>query len=417
LWNVVAPILGALIVLVLGYEKAWMQLVTGDFKGALNTLGETAKAVFGGIWDALVAFLESIAGAMGTSLSEIGKTWANIWKDLVKILKFYWNQMVAAIKTYVGNIWKQFSDWWKKVVKGFNDWVQDVRDYVKQGFENVFGVMRAALLAILGLIITILNQWLSRFGVTVKDILIAVRNGFNEVRSFIYNTMQTISQNISTVWNNIYNTVSEKVRDVYNTVSTYINNVKETIRARFEEAKTIVWGAWTSIYNFAVTWLTSIANTIKEKVQGWISVIAEKLEGFVEMGQNIVNSLRQGIEDAWDSFVSYWIGIIQDLIQVALDTFTFQSPTAKAFIDMGSNLMTSIALGIGKKGNVPADALRKYLGDLGGGAGILTGGGFVGSTSYQTTDNAPRYYAPVTYEIHTDQKSLDSILSELRVTT
>lgn len=418
LWTVVQPILSGIIDLVLGIIKAFMQLQTGDLKGFFTTILDTALAVFQAIWSAIVAFLETIAGAFGTSLREIGATWANIWRMALIILKFYWNQVVKSVKTYIADVSKSLSDWWKNVTIGFKSWLTGIRDNVRRGFEAVGRVLVIAMLAFLGLIITGLNLILKQFGTNVKEILQTVREGYNNIKASIQQALSAIWQQVQYWWGYMVTTISQKVTEVRLFVTTVFNSIRDTIMTIFTNIYNFLSNIWSQIRTTISTWLIDIWNTIKSYVNLWLGVFEGKLNAFLEIGRNIISSIKTGIQNAWTAFISWFTEIIAGLVQTALDTLGFQSPTSKTFIDAGYNLMNSLKIGIGRGAGVPRSALADVMRRLGfGGAGVSAGVFGAGVSAGSTTnDSSARYYAPVTYQIYTGDQSLESIIEELRVT-
>jgi phage-related protein len=141
-WKTVQPILQGIIDLVLGIAKIFMQMVTGDWKGAWETLKTTAVKVGKDLWNAVVGLLEGIAEIFHSSLDKIGKTWSADWALFKEIVMKLWNvfkedvdivvkkfiqvgtAIVDGIKSGVSGAWDSFVTWIKGLVAGVVDVVK-----------------------------------------------------------------------------------------------------------------------------------------------------------------------------------------------------------------------------------------------------------------------------------------------------
>ena len=122
-WGVIQPVLMGLLDLILGIARIIMQVATGDWPGAWETLKQTVINVGNAIGTAIVGFLDLIAKTMGGSLAQIGTMWSANWNQLKQIFSTIWNLIIA-----------EFNDKINKV-KGF---IEDVA----QAFGNISAAVR-----------------------------------------------------------------------------------------------------------------------------------------------------------------------------------------------------------------------------------------------------------------------------------
>lgn len=78
-WEAVKPVLGALVDTILGIAKVVMQIFTGDWAGAW----ETVKEIFSGAWEAIKEFaknaIDGILKLFGGNLEQFITDWTDIW--------------------------------------------------------------------------------------------------------------------------------------------------------------------------------------------------------------------------------------------------------------------------------------------------------------------------------------------------
>lgn len=104
IWNIIQTIVLTAINTVLGIITAVMQVLTGDWEGAWNTIKEIVE----GIWDALgiIAgeFIEGVLNAIGTNLEEFQDVWRGNWESLQKIVGQVWDNIAETLGGAIDDI-------------------------------------------------------------------------------------------------------------------------------------------------------------------------------------------------------------------------------------------------------------------------------------------------------------------------
>jgi hypothetical protein len=124
-WNTISPILSGLVDVILGLVTFIMQVGTGDWAAAWETIKQVVVVAGQAIWQGIINFLEGIAGLFDTSLKEIGETWSNIFRMLPDVIRIVANdvwgnvvemgtRIVEGIKSGISAGWEALTSWLKE---------------------------------------------------------------------------------------------------------------------------------------------------------------------------------------------------------------------------------------------------------------------------------------------------------------
>lgn len=121
-WSFISPILDGLVSIILDIGKFIMQVATGDWAGAWETIKSIGQTAYDSIKLAITNLLDGIAGIMGTSLDEIKTTWQNNWDMLVGIVGTIWEKIKEKVSTTIENVKSFFKNAdWGAIGKGVVD--------------------------------------------------------------------------------------------------------------------------------------------------------------------------------------------------------------------------------------------------------------------------------------------------------
>ena len=110
-WAWIEPILNALFEMILGLARLIMQVATGDWAGAWDTIRETANDVWIAIKQAWNNFAEWVAGWFGTTWAATLQIWKNNWNQLVTVTGMVWD----AVKKWAKEKWGEIETWFKGI--------------------------------------------------------------------------------------------------------------------------------------------------------------------------------------------------------------------------------------------------------------------------------------------------------------
>jgi phage-related protein len=140
-WETIKPIIGGLIDLMLGLGKIIMQVVTGDWQGAWETLKETASSVGEALIDAVTNLMNGILELFGTNLNEVTDVMADWINDAIA----WGSNLVEGIRTGISNAWSGLRSWFQSL---WQDLVGGVKDFLgMQSPSKVFAGIGANMMA------------------------------------------------------------------------------------------------------------------------------------------------------------------------------------------------------------------------------------------------------------------------------
>lgn len=136
-WGVVQPILAGLINFILGGLTLAMQVFTGDWEAAW----ETVKALLAGVWESIkltfLGFADFVAGWFDTSWAEIMAIWTNNW-ELIKIIA---STVLAKVKSFISTKFDEIKtkivETWQTIKDKVTGKLTEIKDLVKDKVQQI----------------------------------------------------------------------------------------------------------------------------------------------------------------------------------------------------------------------------------------------------------------------------------------
>lgn len=183
-WNVVQPLLSGFFDLILGLAQFVMQVSTGDWAGAWDTILQVVADVFTAIGEAIVRFLDWIAGLMGGSLAGIKKQWTTNWNLLKSILSQVMSIIGQTISAKLTAIKTAFSTAWTNIVNSArtlgSNLVSAIVGSINQAISGATSALNGFIslgAKIIGFIITGLNNAKASLVTYLKSIISGLVQG------------------------------------------------------------------------------------------------------------------------------------------------------------------------------------------------------------------------------------------------
>lgn len=169
LWSVIEPILGGLIDLILGVGKAIMQMVTGDWQGAWETLNATMDAAGAALTTAITALWTWITGWFQLNIQLVQQHWGGLWESIKTALSDAWTSIVTRIEEAGASVAGALQAVWDSAVETVRGYIsrflelggniiQGVIDGIRNAAGGLIGALRdvidnaiAAAMAALGI--------------------------------------------------------------------------------------------------------------------------------------------------------------------------------------------------------------------------------------------------------------------------
>ena len=121
--------------------------------------------------------------------------------------------------------------------------------------------------------------------------VIAIIAALIAVGVLLYKNWDTIKEWAVTTWNNIVTTIQ-----------TAVANLKAAISEFSASAKQSILDTWNNIKTTFSNAIQSIVNTFTN----WVNTLLQKAAEFVQIGERVVESIQQGISNAWGRLVSWF---------------------------------------------------------------------------------------------------------------
>lgn len=144
-WAVVEPLLSGFIELILELVELTMELATGDWSAAWETMGDIVETIFSSIGEAIVAALNWIAGLMGGSLQSIKSQWVSNWEQLKSITAKVWDIIKVTISTKLNEIKAAVTAAWSTITAGVNSFVSSIKATITSAFNSIASTILAKL--------------------------------------------------------------------------------------------------------------------------------------------------------------------------------------------------------------------------------------------------------------------------------
>jgi phage-related protein len=176
------------------------------------------------------------------------------------------------------------------------------------------------------------------------------------------------------------NAIGTMFTNIWNGIKDYVARAVETVRM-------ILLIAWAAIQRGVSDAWTGIRKWIEDAWAGIVGFFNSLPDRLVAIGRDIINGLVNGIKSAGDAIGQAIQGVIDRAIEDIKKNLGIGSPS-KVFADMGTNLMSGLALGIRNSAELPQAALDGVMNGVTSPSIMLAGGtGAPGSVTNTTTFN------------------------------
>jgi len=120
-WSWIEPLLNLLIDLILDVAKIIMQVATGDWAGAWQTIQDLVATAWQNIQALWIAFADWVTGWFGTSWAAVMATWSSNWETFKLIVSTIWEKIKGFFDTGIANIKAAFAIDWGALGKSIID--------------------------------------------------------------------------------------------------------------------------------------------------------------------------------------------------------------------------------------------------------------------------------------------------------
>jgi len=353
MWFIVEPLLGGVVDIVLSVATAIMQVVTGDWAGAWESL----KAIPGQAWDAIKlafsAFLDWVTGWFGSSWEEVTTTWSEDWALLGEIVNTAWESMKTAVSDYFAKLWDEIN---AKIEAAKLTWTNNW-NAIKSIVTTVWDGIKTAILE------------------KIRALFTAMGLDLDEMSARWSQIWQDVWLVVTTIWDNIKTTVSDKFEEL-----------KTTFGTKLEELKTAWEEKWNSFKDKAVEVWENIVTAVGEKVGELKTALAMKLEELRTMVGEKWQRIKEKADEIWDNLKTSVTGKMEELKTSVTgkinEIWTWIHNQITPFFNLGASLIDGLIDGtLSMAGQLLTaitgmieDVLADVLASLGLGGGSNGGG-------------------------------------------
>lgn len=322
-----------------GTAEKMADTMTDNLKGSITTAKSALEGLSLEIYNAFSEDAKNLIDAFSKKISEL--TTSVDWEDFSKKIKEFIKLIVENgdyIISVVAGIGVGFLTWNVasivasviKKIKEFNT-ALDAGKTVMQALNltlkaNPFALIATAIATVTTVLITLWNTN-EDFRNAVIGIWEKIKQVFLDAWENIKAIWDTVKPYFDAIWEGIKQTFSvvadvlrgffstawENIKFVWNTVQSYFENIWNTIKGIFSVVKDVLSGnfsdAWESIKDIFSGW-ADFFGSLWDKVKEVFSGVGEF---FLNLGKNIVDSIKEGINNAWEGLTSWFNGIWDSL--------------------------------------------------------------------------------------------------------
>ncbi len=181
--------------------------------------------------------------------------------------------------------------------------------------------------------------------------------------------------------------ITKILNGAWDIITALITGTLDTIKGVFKTALALINGDWEGAWNGIKGILDTQATAIQKVISGFLDIIAGLFNtsmadiaqtwednwnmlvniatqtDWAQVGQNVVDGIKQGLIDSWDSLTGWLSDKADDLVNAALDAIGAHSP-ATAFMPVGQYIIMGIMEGMNQKIPALMDQVQSLGDDL-----------------------------------------------------
>ncbi|AQR93487.1 phage tail protein [Clostridium saccharoperbutylacetonicum] len=392
--NIVGIIIAGIAGLIAGIIYLWN--TSDGFRefiiGSWTAISEAAATV----WDSIcLIFTETIPEAFNSLVEFFTETvpefFGTLWETVYQLCSDGWNSVVAffteTLPAFFGELWQSVaqscSDGWNLIVGFFTEaipaWIESIGAFLAE-LPNQMAYGLGEVLAI------IVNWCVSTWEYLSTNVPLwieGVVNFFAQLPTQIATWLDTTLTNLIAWGGNMLIAATTAAESMLTSIINFFMQLPTQIMAWLDATLTnlVAWGGSmlttatttaesiiTSIVNFfmqlptqVMTWLDStLSNLVTwggsmlstattaagNVVAGIVNTISNLPSQMISIGSNIVEGIRQGIENAWDSMTGWIGGLCDSFVQGFKDNLDIHSPSRVFRDQIGKNIIKGIGVGI-----------------------------------------------------------------------
>lgn len=285
---------------------------------------------------------------IGYTLTSVTVWVSNMIQKAYEMGRDFLNNVVTWFTQLPGKIQQFISSAWDNVVKWATNMVNKAREMAQQFLDNIVSFFTQLPGKIKGFIDSAYNNvtaWATNMVNKAKEM---AQNFLNNVTSFFQELPGKVKGFLDSVINNVTSWATSMGNKAKEAAQNFLNNVTSTLSSLASNVKTKLDEALTKV----TSWGTDLANKGKQAINDLITSVKNAASGIASqvasIGENIVNGVWQGIQNAKNYFFNQVKNFFSGLVDGAKDALGISSPSRVMANEVGRWLPPGVAYGFEK---------------------------------------------------------------------
>ncbi len=320
------PVVAVVTAIIAAIVLLWTQCE--EFRDFVGRMVEAIIGFFSGLYEgissALAGIAEFIGGVFLTAWELVQGTWSSAVEFFTGIVQGIQTVFLVITKFFGGLFaaaWAAVQMAWESSVEFFAGVVEGIKGVFAPVAEILGGFFQAAWEAVQ-------NTW-STAKEYFSAIAEAIRTAFEAATEFLTAAFKTALEAIRSAWAS----TKEFFFGIFNAIKDAATSAGKSVGNALKEAWAAVRNAWTGAISF-----------FREILDSIVSVFSGIGSRFASIGRNIVDGIRDGIANAWTSFIG-WLGRkVNGIVDAVKNMLGIHSPS-RVFAGIGENMALGLAEG------------------------------------------------------------------------
>lgn len=318
-----------------GFREAVITIGEG-IRTAVSTVVEFIKTVF----SALVEFFSTIIENIKVGWSGLTEFFTTLFSNIALVIQTVWSGIVTFFTTIAEGV--------KAVWNGVTEFFTMIFTNTVTAVQTVWGGIVAFFTTIWTGIQTVFSAVVEFFSSIFSGAVTAIQSVWSGVTAFfssIWAGIQSIFSVVASVLGGFFQSAVSAIQSAWSGVTAFFSGIWSGIQGIFSSVSSVLGGFFrsaASAVQSAWNGVTSFFSGIWGKIKG---VFSDAISTFSRIGRNIVDGIKNGISNAWNSLVSWVRGKFEGLVDSVLGFLGIHSPS-RVFAEIGEDSMAGYAQGV-----------------------------------------------------------------------